>query len=219
MRLVQRQILRADVIVFLKGKPVNRAARRQRDAFDVVRFGGGQKVLRADDVGRKQFQILPIHRIGNRRQMRDGLAAFERAQQAQTVGQIEINQLALRAQVGFGRGPIQNANRVARLQQIARDGLADIAGAAGHKNFHGIWRAIGASPYNLPLRSRSTKEIFHMAFTLPLNAPAPNFDLPATDGRNYSLADFQSAPILVVAFTCNHCPYVIQSEQRVLDFL
>ena len=57
-----------------------------------------------------------------------------------------------------------------------------------------------------------------MAFTLPIGAPAPDFDLPATDGRNYSLADFQDAPVLVVAFTCNHCPYVIQSEQRVLDF-
>ena len=57
-----------------------------------------------------------------------------------------------------------------------------------------------------------------MAFTLQLGDTAPNFSLPATDGQTYSLADFQNAPILVVAFTCNHCPYVIQSEQRVLDF-
>ena len=57
-----------------------------------------------------------------------------------------------------------------------------------------------------------------MAFTLQLGDTAPNFSLPATDGQTYSLANFADAPILVIAFTCNHCPYVIQSEQRVLDF-
>ncbi|OGD95188.1 hypothetical protein A3F02_03345 [Candidatus Curtissbacteria bacterium RIFCSPHIGHO2_12_FULL_38_9b] len=36
---------------------------------------------------------------------------------------------------------------------------------------------------------------------------APNFDLPATDGQNYTLASFADAKALVVAFTCNHCPY------------
>ena len=57
-----------------------------------------------------------------------------------------------------------------------------------------------------------------MAFTLQLGDCAPNFSLPATDGKTYSLEDFKDAPILVIAFTCNHCPYVINSEQRVLDF-
>src|SRR3989338_5285352 len=36
---------------------------------------------------------------------------------------------------------------------------------------------------------------------------APNFDLPATDGQNYTLASFADAKGLVVAFSCNHCPY------------
>lgn len=52
-----------------------------------------------------------------------------------------------------------------------------------------------------------------MAFTLPLGAKAPDFNLPATDGRNYSLADFQDAKILVVFFTCNHCPFVTGSDE------
>lgn len=52
-----------------------------------------------------------------------------------------------------------------------------------------------------------------MSFTLPLGAKAPDFDLPATDGKNYSLADFADADILVVFFTCNHCPYVIGSDE------
>lgn len=57
-----------------------------------------------------------------------------------------------------------------------------------------------------------------MAFTLQAGDCAPDFSLPATDGQTYSLADFADAPVLVIAFTCNHCPYVINSEQRVLDF-
>ena len=57
-----------------------------------------------------------------------------------------------------------------------------------------------------------------MAFTLQLGDHAPNFSLPATDGKTYSLENFQNAKVLVIAFTCNHCPYVINSEARVLEF-
>ncbi len=52
-----------------------------------------------------------------------------------------------------------------------------------------------------------------MAFTLPLGATAPDFSLPATDGRTYGLADFAEAPTLVVFFTCNHCPFVVGSDE------
>ncbi len=51
-----------------------------------------------------------------------------------------------------------------------------------------------------------------MSFTLPLGAAAPDFCLPATDGKCYSLADFSAARVLVVFFTCNHCPFVIGSN-------
>ena len=43
---------------------------------------------------------------------------------------------------------------------------------------------------------------------VPLGSPAPNFSLPSTDVQTVSLADFDSAPALLVAFICNHCPYV-----------
>lgn len=43
---------------------------------------------------------------------------------------------------------------------------------------------------------------------LPLGTPAPDFALPNVDGRTLSLADFAEAPALVVAFICNHCPFV-----------
>src|SRR3989338_327852 len=36
---------------------------------------------------------------------------------------------------------------------------------------------------------------------------APNFRLPATDGKTYSLIDFSDSKGFVVVFTCNHCPY------------
>lgn len=43
---------------------------------------------------------------------------------------------------------------------------------------------------------------------LPLGTPAPDFRLPDPSGRYYALADFQDAPVLLVMFLCNHCPYV-----------
>jgi peroxiredoxin len=57
-----------------------------------------------------------------------------------------------------------------------------------------------------------------MAFTLTLGSKAPDFSLPGVDGKQYSLANFKDAKILVVLFTCNHCPYVIGSEDRILKF-
>lgn len=52
-----------------------------------------------------------------------------------------------------------------------------------------------------------------MPYTLPLGAHAPDFTLPSTDGKTYSLEDFHNANILVIFFTCNHCPYVIGSDE------
>jgi peroxiredoxin len=52
-----------------------------------------------------------------------------------------------------------------------------------------------------------------MPFTLPLKAKAPDFSLTGTDGKKYSLKSFADSPILVIFFTCNHCPYVIASDE------
>jgi thiol-disulfide isomerase/thioredoxin len=50
---------------------------------------------------------------------------------------------------------------------------------------------------------------------LPLGASAPDFaGLPAVDGRSYTLKDFASAKVLVVVFTCNHCPTAQYFEER-----
>lgn len=52
-----------------------------------------------------------------------------------------------------------------------------------------------------------------MAFTLDLGQKAPDFNLPATDGKTYSLSDFEDDKYLVLFFTCNHCPYVLGSDE------
>ncbi|MFT4155718.1 redoxin family protein [Parafilimonas sp.] len=52
--------------------------------------------------------------------------------------------------------------------------------------------------------------------TLPIGAPAPDFRLPAVDGKTYSLASFKDAAILVIIFTCNHCPTAQAYEKRII---
>ena len=52
-----------------------------------------------------------------------------------------------------------------------------------------------------------------MAFTLQIGDKAPDFNLCATDGKNYRLDDFRKE-VLVIFFTCNHCPYVKSSDEK-----
>lgn len=50
---------------------------------------------------------------------------------------------------------------------------------------------------------------------LPIGATAPGFTLPGVDGQMHSLADYSSSPVLVVVFTCNHCPIAQMYERRI----
>jgi len=53
---------------------------------------------------------------------------------------------------------------------------------------------------------------------LELGKQAPNFEgLKATDGKTYSLSSFEKNPVLVVIFSCNHCPYVVAYEDRMVS--
>ncbi len=52
-----------------------------------------------------------------------------------------------------------------------------------------------------------------MAFTLELGASAPDFSVAGTDGKTYTLEAFQETDFLVVFFTCNHCPFVVGSDE------
>jgi len=52
---------------------------------------------------------------------------------------------------------------------------------------------------------------------LDLGAKAPDFrDLQGADGKRYSLGSFDGKPVLVIVFTCNHCPYAVAYEDRVV---
>lgn len=45
---------------------------------------------------------------------------------------------------------------------------------------------------------------------------APDFTLPATDGKTYSLRDIAGPRGTLVMFICNHCPYVLAVLDRIL---
>ncbi len=49
---------------------------------------------------------------------------------------------------------------------------------------------------------------------LPLGTEAPDFELPDPDGAIHRRDDFAAAPALVVAFICNHCPYVVHIRRE-----
>jgi len=51
--------------------------------------------------------------------------------------------------------------------------------------------------------------------TLPIGSPAPDFSLPGVDGNTYHLSDFSAAKVLVIVFTCNHCPTAQLYESRI----
>jgi len=50
--------------------------------------------------------------------------------------------------------------------------------------------------------------------TLDIGKKAPDFDLLGVDGRRYTLGDFTQADVLVIIFTCNHCPTAQAYEER-----
>lgn len=52
--------------------------------------------------------------------------------------------------------------------------------------------------------------------TLPIGTKAPDFSLPGVDGKTYSLKDFSKAQVLVIIFSCNHCPTAQAYEDRII---
>ncbi len=53
---------------------------------------------------------------------------------------------------------------------------------------------------------------------MAIGSPAPDFRLPGTDGKTYTLADFAGSKVLMVVFTCNHCPTANAYEARLAKF-
>jgi thiol-disulfide isomerase/thioredoxin len=53
--------------------------------------------------------------------------------------------------------------------------------------------------------------------SLPIGSQAPPFSLQGTDGKIYSLQSFSKSDILVIIFTCNHCPTAQAYENRIIQ--
>ncbi len=51
---------------------------------------------------------------------------------------------------------------------------------------------------------------------LEIGQHAPDFCLPGVDGKDHSLAHYRDRKVVVVMFTCNHCPYVQAYEDRLI---
>lgn len=55
--------------------------------------------------------------------------------------------------------------------------------------------------------------------TLAIGAAAPDFERPGIDGKVYNLDDFKESKILVIIFTCNHCPTAQAYEDRIMQLV
>ncbi len=71
---------------------------------------------------------------------------------------------------------------------------------------YGLWLAAGAG-------IATAKDVK----TLEIGQPAPDFTLPGVDDREWRLGDFADAKVLVVVFTCNHCPTAQAYEDRIIQ--
>lgn len=72
------------------------------------------------------------------------------------------------------------------------------------------------SPFLFPLLALLLSTAHAAEFpVMKLGSPAPDFSLPATDGRTYTLNDFAAAKLLAIIFTCNHCPTAQAYEERI----
>lgn len=67
----------------------------------------------------------------------------------------------------------------------------------------------------VPLGLAARSPLLQGAETLAINSPAPDFRLPGVDGKTYTLDSFKDAEVLVVVFTCNHCPTAQAYEDRI----
>ncbi len=78
-----------------------------------------------------------------------------------------------------------------------------------------FWMAVSLVTLIMGVAMAESKQIV----MLDIGASAPDFNLPGVDGRNYRLADFAEANILVVVFTANHCPTAQAYEGRIMQLV
>jgi peroxiredoxin len=76
-----------------------------------------------------------------------------------------------------------------------------------------MWKAIFVLLISLTATAQETHP------TLALGASAPSFALQGVDGKTHKLSDYASSSILVVVFTCNHCPIAQMYERRIQQLM
>src|ERR1700732_2087607 len=76
-----------------------------------------------------------------------------------------------------------------------------------------MWRAIFLFLLTFPAFGQTAHPI------LPLGSSALDFSLPGGDEKIHQLADYSSSPVLVVVFTCNHCPIAQMYETRITQLV
>ena len=72
-----------------------------------------------------------------------------------------------------------------------------------------LWRLLAMLALSLAACAQQAHPI------LAIGSPAPNFELPGIDGAIHKLSDYSSSAVLVVIFTCNHCPIAQMYEKRI----
>jgi len=56
------------------------------------------------------------------------------------------------------------------------------------------------------------------SLSIEIGTPAPDFSLPGVDGKTYAFADVAGPKGTVVAFLCNHCPFVLHILDEFVAF-
>jgi peroxiredoxin len=79
------------------------------------------------------------------------------------------------------------------------------------KELRKMWKAIVVLMFSFTAVAQEPHPV------LALGSLAPDFALPGVDGRIHKLADYASTPVLVVIFTCNHCPIAQMYERRIQE--
>ena len=95
-----------------------------------------------------------------------------------------------------------------------------IAGQAGYRKLLPalVLGLVFLIPFSLTVWGQSDAPV-HPGSDVPpilkIGSPAPDFNLPGVDGRNHALKDYASSKVLVVIFSCDHCPIAQMYESRI----
>jgi peroxiredoxin len=80
-----------------------------------------------------------------------------------------------------------------------------------------VYKQMTVAALTLVLLSAGVHAAAEDVKTLEIGAAAPDFSLPGVDDKTYRLEDFAKAKLLMIVFTCNHCPTAQAYEDRIMQ--